>query len=375
MLDILNLDIFKAPAMLGFVEDRIREIHARSQYLGPTILPSKRVSDLQWEYVKGYGSVPVMARIVDFGSPSPIGRRRGRMELVRGELVTIKEKYEIDVKTLLKLRRALASGVESEIRDALQTIFDDVDRVLSSLAARVEWMRWQALTTGIVTYADSGITVELNYGLPQTNVAYASVPWSNVQNATPLTDLRNLCDTIQQLTGVRPARAVARLATWNELLWNEKETRSWIHGSLVDAAGNRILASDRPVLPTELRGLLAQLELPAFAIYDLMAGVEDPATKVVQEVPFIPDNVVVLLPPSNVEVGFTLFGPTPSEVFNEAGYGDAIKEMTEAPRYVVRIYKEGNDPGIVWTQGEVTAVPTLQGIQYVGVLHTRPQGP
>lgn len=359
MLDVLNLDVFKAPAMLGYVKDQVEQLHHRSKYLGPTILPRKRVEDLEWSYIKGYGNVPVMAEVVDFGSPSPIGTRRGRMEKVSGELVTIKRKYEIDVKTLQKLQRALASNAPAELKDALRAIFDDVDRVLANLAARVEYMRWQALTTGKVSFVHEDVEVTIDYGLPETNVLQVDTPWSDIENATPITDLMNLVDTIETATGVRPARAVCRRSTWNYLLRNKKEVQLWLHGTEL---------RERLATPRELNDLLAEYDLPAFAIYEVKVAAEDRLTKTVTEIPLVPEDVVVLLPPSTVEVGNTLFGPTPTEVFDIAGYGTAIKEIQEGPDYIVRIYREGNDPGVVFVAGECTAVPTLPGIQYIGVL-------
>ena len=368
--ELLKLEELQAPALLGYVESKLAEIHHRRNYLGPTILPSDRVEDLSFEYIVGADRVPVAAHIVEYDSPSPVGRRTGRWDKVSGELLVSKVKLSIRPKELLLLRRALESNSREELKRAIRVIYDDVENVVAALAARVEWLRWQALATGKVLYNSDGIVVELDYHLPETNVFVTQTDWSDLDNATPLSDLMALCDAIEQATGVRPARAVCRLTTWNELIMNKKETKNWVHGAVVTEGGT-VYTTNRPVTKPELMQLLTALNLPAFTTYDVKVRVEDPITKTVTEQYLIPENTVVLLPPSSVEVGRTLFGPTPTEVMDVAGYGTALRTLTEAPRYVVRIYEEGGDTPTIWTLGEVVAVPALPGINYVGILKTR----
>lgn len=358
---LLKLEELQAPAMLGFVQDVLAGIHRRNNYLGPTLLPARRVDDLRYEYIVGADNIPVAAHVVQFDSPSPTGRRLGALTRVTGELLTAKYKLSLKPSELQAIQRALASGVDVEVKNALRAIFDDAERILAALAARVELMRWQALTTGKVVYTSADLNVELDYGLPAGNVFEAEVKWDQ-PDAKPLSDLMRVCDYMAETYGVRPARAVIHTKNWNELLRSE-EARLWVHGA-TQVGG----VPTRPVTSAELRTLLTALELPAFAIYDVKVQVEDPVTGALTEQFLLPEDTVVLLPPSNVELGWTLFGPTPTEVLNVAGYGDALKQMTEAPRYVVRVYAEGNDTPTVWTLGEVTAAPAIPGIKYVAIL-------
>lgn len=363
---LLALEELHPATLLGFVEDRLAAIHARANYLGPTILPARTIDDVGFEYIAGSGAAPVAAHIVEYDSPSPSARRVGRLDRITGDLVTAKAKLEVNAKTLLKLNRALSAGSPEDIRRAVSAIYDDVETVLSALAARVELMRWQALTTGQVTYAGNGVTIQLDYQLPGDNRFNASTPWTNLVNSTPLDDLMEACDTLERTTGVRPTRAVCHPNAWS-LMVRSRQVRDYAFGAFSDAAGNT-LTFTRPVFENEMIGLLEQLRLPRFAVYGVQVQIEDPLTLELTTNPLVPPNVVVLLPPANVPVGETLFGPTPSEVLNTRGVGNVLRQMTEAPRYVVLVVKEGDDPGRLVTRGEVTAVPTLPGIRYVGVL-------
>ncbi len=367
MLEVLSLPEFKAPTMLSYVEDRSAQIHAMENYLGRTLLPIRSVQDREWEYLKGGGEIPIMAELTDFGSPAPVGGRAARLEKVTGPLVTIKRKYPMDVATLDAIQRALRSGAPAEYKAAVRAAFNDTDRVIRNIVARHEYIRWQALTTGRVTYTDErGIVVSLDYGFPTvTNTFYASVDWSDTENATPLTDLMQACDTMEQVWGVRPARAVARRLDWSRLLRNKAEAQLWVHGS--DLQG-------RPLMQNELNTILAEMDLPSFVVYETKVREEDPQTKAVREIELLPEGMILLLPPSNVPIGESLIGPTPTEVWNSDGYADGIIRMETRPELVVRIYKEGNDPGVVWTLGESTMAPTLPGIQNVGWFYTTPKG-
>lgn len=367
MLEVLSLPEFRAPAMLSYVEDKTAEIHQMENYLGPTLLPIRSVEDREWEYLKGGGEIPIMAEITDFGSPAPVGGRATRLEKVSGPLVTIKRKYPMDVDTLYAIQRAMRSGASAEYKAAIRTAFNDADRVIRNIVARHEYIRWQALTTGKVTYTDErGLVVNLDYGFPAVkNTFYASTNWSDTENATPLTDLMEACDAMEKEWGVRPTRAVARRTDWSRLLRNRAEAQLWVHGSDLQ---------NRPLMQNELNTLLAEMDLPGFVVYETKVRHEDPQTKAVTEIELLPEGMILLLPPSNVPIGESLIGPTPTEVWNSDGYADGIIRMETRPELVVRIYKEGNDPGIVWTLGESTMAPTLPGIQNVAWFYTAPKG-
>lgn len=366
MLEVLNLSEFKAPAMLSYVEDKTAEIHNAENYLGPTLLPVRSVEDREWEYLKGSGGIPIMAEVVDFSSPAPVGGREARLEKVSGPLITIKRKYPLDVETLYTIQRAMRSGASAEYKAAIRKVFDDTDRVIRNILARHEYIRWQALTTGTVSYTDErGVVVNLDYHFPATtNTFYASTDWANVTAATPLTDLMTACDAMEKEWGVRPTRAVCRRQDWSRLLRNQAEAQLWVHGTDLRA---------RPLTQTELNNLLAEMDLPSFVVYESRVRSEDPQTKAITELDLLPEGMILLLPPTNVQIGESLIGPTPTEVWNSDGYGDGIIRMESRPELVVRIYKEGNDPGVVWTLGESTMAPTLPGIQYVGWLYTAPR--
>lgn len=366
MLEVLNLPVFRAPAMLAYVEDQTAQTHAMENYLGRTLLPVRAVEDREWKYLKGSGDIPIMAELTDFGSPAPVGGRAAKLEEVTGPLVTIKRKYPMDVETLYGIQRAGRSGAAAEYKAAVRKAFNDTDRVIRNIVARHEHIRWQALTTGLVSYSDgSGIVVNLDYGFPAaTNTFYANVDWEDTVNATPLTDLMAACDTMEQTWGVRPARAVARRKDWSRLLRNAKEAQLWSHGTD---------QKDRPLMQSELNAILSEMDLPSFVIYETKVRQEDPQTKAVTELDLLPEGMILLLPPGNVAVGESLIGPTPTEVWNTDGYADGIIRTETRPELVVRIYKEGNDPGIVWTLGESTMAPTLPGIHYVGWLYTTPE--
>lgn len=366
MVNILELREFAPETLVAYVQNRAEEIHQAENYLGPQLLPVRPIEDLEWAYLVGARGVPVMAEIVDYSSPAPIRSRRGEVRLVQGELLVIKRKYPVDVKLLAKLERVLRSRfTPREYADAIAQMYDDVDLVIRNILARQEWMRWQVLVTGRLEYRDErGLVVELDYQRPSENVRRAAVDWSDKERADPIADLIAACDWFEEQYGVRPARAVCRRATFSKML-QARKVLEYLYGRAAPQ-------EPRPISPTELNELLNAYDLPGFAIYNAKVAVEDARTGAVTEQNLIPDDVVVLLPPSNVELGFLAVGPTPTEIMNAAGFGDLIQRLQRRPECVVRIYKEGEDPGVVYTLGESACAPVVPELHLVGILQTKP---
>lgn len=364
-MNILELREFAPETLLAYVKNRAEEIHQAENYLGPSLLPPRSIEDLEWAYIVGARGVPVMAELVDYSSPAPIRSRRGELRLVQGNLVTIKRKYPVDVKLLAKLERVLRSRfTPREYADAITQFYDDVDRVIRNILARQEWMRWKVLTTGKLEYRDeAGFTVELDYQFPEENVHYVAVDWSNKDEANPIEDLITVCDWFEETYGVRPARAVCRRSTLIKILL-AKSTAKVFFGK---EGEERLIPLD------EFQDLLDGYDLPGFAVYNAKVAVENPRTGVVEEEFLVPEDVVILLPPSSVDLGFLAVGPTPTEIMNAAGYGDLISRMEKRPECIVRIYKEGEDPGVIYTLGESACAPVVPELHLVGILHTKPK--
>lgn len=366
MTNILELKELAPETLVAYVTNRAEEFHQAENYLGPQLLPARPIEDLEWAYIVGAKGVPVMAEVVDYSSPAPIRSRRGEVRLVQGNLLAIKRKYPVDVKLLAKLERILRSRfTPREYAQAISEMYDDVDRVIRNILARQEWMRWKVLTTGRLEYTDeAGMTVELDYGLPaDKNVKYVNVGWSDPNNSKPISDLIAFCDAFEEEYGVRPARAVCRRSVYSYLL-QSAESKEYFFGHSEVA---------RPLSPAEFNELLASFNLPGFAVYNVKVAEEDPRTGQVTEEELIPDDLVVLLPPSNVELGFLAVGPTPTEIMNAAGYGDLVSRLERRPECLVRIYKEGEDPGVIFTLGESACAPVVPQLHLVGILHTEPE--
>ncbi|GAB3670298.1 major capsid protein [Saccharopolyspora tripterygii] len=357
-----QMEEFAPPVFLDFV----RNLLPPPAYQGATWLPNQTIDDIEYEYIKGQNDAPVMAHIIGWDSEAPIAGRPALGERVRGELPPIKRKTRISEKEILRFLNPRRGTADQQ--SALRAVYNDTSRLVASIQARMEWLRMQALSEDTVRYNEGGVIIEFDFGVPDaqqivlgsaagaatddtgaTQGAYGPV-WSDVANATPLTDLITMSDQIEQATGERPSTMVMSRKAHNNLLVNG-QIKGWTYAQY---------APDRPMQPEEVNQTLDRYGLPRPVIYDVKVGSEN-ADGTSTQVRTMRENQVVLLPAQ--PVGRTLWGPTAESIRTLNG----TQYSAQAPGIWASTYYQ-DEPPSEWTKAVAAAFPSLPNVDRLGQL-------
>jgi hypothetical protein len=360
MEKILNIRDLAVSNMVAFVRSRFADINRRNNYLGPTLLPAKTQSGLNWKYVKGAASTPIMASITAMGAESPIASRRKTLTYIEGEIPDIKRKIAIDGSVLYDLKTRTLK--DAELQRAIDSVYDDTETMLAGVAARIEWLRWKALSVGTFDYTEDDVKISVDFQIPDSNFidvsmageGYGGHYWTDTANSNFLLDLMTLCDYIEDQKGVRPARAVVPRAVLSSMLMNTKLGTDEVFGSTFPS---------KLMIRADFNKLMARYDLPNFTTYDVKVNEEDPDTKQLTESRLLPSDTCILLPPANVSMGNTLFAPTLSAIM-----GDKKITKKEAPGVYAKVWIEGEDTPVLWTKAEACAFPTLPSAELLGIM-------
>ncbi len=360
---LYELDEFQGPQFLGFV----RNLPTPYPFLGETWLPNQPTFDLSFDYILGAYNRPVMATVMGWDAEAPIAGRIPFGPKVTGELPPVKRKARISEKEIIRFLTPRAGT--PDLQNAIDSVYNLSAQLIDSVQARVEWLRMQALSEltmvvnegGAVFNFDFGKTPGLFYDLV-AGVDGAGVPITNAATvggaaggpldgsggapnpATPVQFLQSICNRMQFTYGFRPVELVCSRKVLYMLL-NDPSIRQLIRGSNAPAA---ILAR------AELDTLFALYDLPQLTVYDASANQEN-ADGSLSQIRMMAENKCFLLPPPEIELGQTLWGPTAeSRVLLGTGLAG------QAPGVFASTYVT-TDPPSEWVKAAATAFPTLPG--------------
>lgn len=336
---------FSRKATLTYARARVPR-----RYLGETVFPTRTVGELTFEYWKDQNVLPVMAALQAFGAEAQIASRDGGTKIT-GEIPPIKRKIPLNERELIALKRE-GAGDQDIVRNQ---IYNDLDNMVDAVWARIEKMRMDAIGYGQLTLNENGVIMTVDYGVPNgnketlENADNANGYWS-FGNAEPITQIQEWVDAVVSACGVRPTRALTSNTVVANMIKNA-QVRKMIYG---DQGGSRAVSLN------QLNELLATLDLPRIATYDLQVR-SQAENGTLTTVRFFPEKRFVLLPPT--QCGDTLLGPT----------AEALLDPEVDARNVGGIYAvvtQDTDPPGVWTKAAATAIPTFpfaDGI-FIGVV-------
>jgi len=355
-VNIWQLEELQPPLLLPYV----RSLLAPEAYRGNAWLPDRTHGDVEYQYLVGARNTPVMAHIIGWDAEAPIAGREAQGRKVFGELPPIKRKRRISEKEILRFMTPRMGTTDQQ--DALRQLMGSIANLVASVQARVEWLRMQALSEDVLIYDEGGVKWQFDYGIndeyqinlvTQTDGASTDVSadygpaWSDVANATPITDLRHICGKIQDETGQRPQTLVCS-RKYAEYLLDNDQLKGWIY---------QTNAPDRPLLPGEVQSLFTRYDLPAIVTYDVTVNAEahDGSVSTVRP---MSQNKAVLLP--GPPVGNTLWGPTAE---SRALIGTAYSQM--APGLWASTYGTDEPPG-EWSKVVAVAFPVVPDAHLLG---------
>lgn len=345
-----ELDEFQGATFLGYV----RAVPVPAAFKAASWLPNRTIDDLAFEYIKGVRNKSVMAHVMGFDSEAPIEGRPALGERVTGELPPIKRKAKFTEKEIIRFLQPRAGTGDKQT--AINSVYDITDRLLTSIQARVEWLRMQALSEDTVVYDEAGIQFAFDYGI-DTNLQFVmstgkdadadavtgmtGKAWSDLAASNPLADLQAI-DTVynSRTGGERMATMVMSKKAFGYMQANAN-LRTMIRGANAPTA---ILS------PAEVQNLLDQYGLPSIETYDVVTTKEN-ADGTTTDARAMDETKAFMIPAGGV--GETLWGPT-AESRNLIGTPLASK----APGIIAVTYGT-EEPPAEWVKAAAVAFPTM----------------
>ena len=311
------------------------------------LFPDDKKRGISLKWIKGAKGLPVVLKTSAFDAAA-IPRARIGFEKLSAEMPYFKESTYIDEELRQELNLVLETGNQAYIDSVMNNIFDDEMRLLRGARATRERMRMQALTTGVIAMANNGQAFTYDYGIPNANKVEASVSWSDLTNADPIKDIRNLRKTIKDATGVDCTRAMCDEATLDYITNNEKiKTQIFALRSNIGE-----ITYDEAIRYVENRTGV-RIRTNDYRYVD-----EQEATQA-----FMPADTFVMFPAGTL--GKTWFGTTPAE--SDLMTSNAANvSITETGVAVVTAQKV--DPVQVETIVSMICLPSFEGANHVGII-------
>ena len=200
------------PAILTqqFLTRVVREFPIEG-YIGSEILPLEPVPGLKtmWDIITKDAK---LAPFVAINAESPLADKAG-LERAFHELADVRIKERLDEDELISLRMPgepdVVTGLAATQRaSAERHIRRTSDRMAAQVNARVEWMRWQALQSGVISYDDGKVIFSVDFGIPagQIITLTGTDRWSTTASADPLADIATWVEALRLATGRAPTR-------------------------------------------------------------------------------------------------------------------------------------------------------------------------
>lgn len=322
----LNTDYIEPAELTGYARAAAADLDI-NQFTLSRWLPNRLVDDLEYRFARGGDGLADAATFRAYDAESPIGSRPG-ISRITGELPPISRKIRLGEYERLRQRK-LADAVGN-------AIMSDAERMVQSVAARLELARGQALVTGKVTISENGVIAEADFGRAAGHTVTAAATW-----ATDTTDIIGHLNTWRDVyvasTGQEPGSIVTSRKVMGYMLRNAA-----FRQLVATMAGTPTLVNNNAV-----DNMLASHGLPPVITYDAQVRVNGVAQRV------IADEKLLMLPAvGSGEMGATLYGTTAESMEPEFGLAGSEAGIV-AGAYSTK------DPVAIWTKAAAIAMPIL----------------
>ena len=162
-------------------------------YLYTSMLTEEYTPDLTWNSTSLNNSI-VAADVVSMDSSLPL-KKRNTLSRASGDVAKLGIKYMLKEKQISDIMVMQSKGVQEA--DIARKVLDNVPKAINGIHTRVEMMFEQALSTGqvLVDSDNEGTGIRVDFGYKDANKFHAvTAAWSDAENATPLTDIRQMFD-------------------------------------------------------------------------------------------------------------------------------------------------------------------------------------
>jgi hypothetical protein len=323
---LLNTDYIEPAELTGFARAAAQDLDI-NQFTLSRWLPNRLVDDLEYRFARGGEGLAEAATFRAYDAESPIGSRPG-ISRVTGELPPISRKIRLSEYDRLRQRK-----LENAVGNAIES---DAERMVRSVAARLELARGQALVTGKVTLNENGVIAEADFGRTAGHTVTAAASWATASTDV-IGDLNTWRETYVENTGQEPGSFLTSRRVMGYLLRNEAFRQ-------LDAT---VAGTPTIVTPESVNNVLSAHDLPPIVTYDARVRVNGTAQRVIAD-----DKFLMLPAVGSGEMGATLYGTTAESMEPEFGLAGSEAGIV-AGAYSTK------DPVALWTKAAAIAMPIL----------------
>jgi len=319
--------------------EAIREVPVESKYIGSRFLPIDDTYDLDFNETVLTRQAD-MADIVDSGAELPL-TDRDPVRRVSGEITDIGQSYIVTKKELAAL---MDKGNEGKRRMAEKQILGKAKTVKQNIDARIEWMRWQAMGKGTLSYAKGGVIFTVDFNVPAGNKKTAVTKW-DAENATIIDNYELWVQAYVDLNGEVPDVFVTSIAAIRVVM-NDAVVRKAVTG-----------LADKYITLEELNDWLTGRELPKMESFDATVTYRDVNNNGARVTERLLDSKVGVFLKEGGAIGNQLLGPTVENNMNPGIYARTFT-MERPKREVVEVvaasFPKIIDPNMIMTANILT---------------------
>lgn len=326
-------------------------------YLGLQWFPEEQKTGLDLKWIKTHKGLPVSLKPSNFDA-LPALRARGGLKTEKTQMAFFREQMVVTEEDAQEIDR-IQSENDPYLRNALLSIYDDTNNLVSGAQVVPERMRMSLLATvdghPVIGIESDGVKYEYDY---DPNGEYAkdhytknsgTAVWTDTANSKPLTDLNNARKALAK-KGKIANYVIMNSNTFQYLLENAQIKNSLLAQNLtatVEVTDDNVMA------------IVKSRTKMTIVLYDKMYIDDDG-----QEKYFYPDNKVTLLPSG--ALGKTWFGTTPEE--RTARQVADVDVSIYGKGIAVAVKTEYGPPAITSVTASEIVLPSYEGMDSTFVI-------
>lgn len=302
-------------------------------------LPDRQVNDIE-ALITSVTRTNRTAQFRAYDTETPIGSRDSWSRKAIG-LPPLGQKTVITEEERIRLEALRTGG--SVVQQYIDAIYDDAKLNTDAVLWRMELARGDVLVDGKFTLAgENGLTLEADFGVPNTHIVNAATVWTDTANADPIADLRAWVEVwADDNQGAEPGIA----------LMSRKRVSNLMNNAKIRALFATLIGSPSLVTRDSVNRVLADQGLPRIETYDSQVSVGGVTTRI------IPQDKVIILPENASDLGYTAWGIT-AEAMELAGGSNPTLTFEQTPGLVGVVLKDG-DPVRTWTKVGAVGMPVI----------------
>lgn len=273
----------------AMIDNSLDNLQKQSMWRG-YLTPGIQRMELTFQVAIGRARIEAAASVVDQDAPAPL-RSRNTLELLTGNIPSIKQKFRLSQSEMRALEVMRALNVQNDKQALIAKLWDDVSKCAVAGDKRIDHMFLQGLSTFSIDVSTTNNPDGVAYGtISLLNKAYQKqgvpVAWAaNPTTATPIDDIENYIRFIGNSFG----RSFGRILMSESLWFAFKKTtqvQNYLKG-FYNPGSNATYA----VTLNNVNEFMISNRWPAIEVIDDVIGIESDGV-ITASRPFDPNNVV-----------------------------------------------------------------------------------